>query len=771
MKGLFSRRVLMRLATSGLAARPSATAWAKSAQSSSVTIFADDQALRRAAVPRGVELVAIAAGGHQPRYFRRAERVSQFIPAITDAVGGLWQLVINSYIDVREFGAVGDGIADDTEAIQMAIDCAIYEPAVPGTVLLPAGRYRVRKTLHIGYGNRFSTLTLLGETFQHATGREATNSLIEPSFHDSPCINVQGGRRVHIRRLALRGVNHDYLTSKYDLIPDRTNRASWFGDSVQFLANNRTAPYAGIAIDAYAGKPGKFSYPPVHYPAYSGITTQYEKNFSSHVFIEDCQINGFGVGIIVQPSHVPDASNGDFLTIRDCDISYNVTGVALTQSDARCNNIENCRIHFCHTALDGVNFGNGRGAWMGVISGCSFDNVALLLDIDVGGRLPQGGSSPIFLGCYGESIHSLGSFLPSESRLSGTITFDHCKFQFSVKRQEFSPKVLLAGSRGKAVFRSCLFLGGFGLHQFDCSVELRDVAAMQLLAGGAADVSHVSGIIAKAFTNGFMASGHSRVMLQHSELPIQGSNLAGAYSMGPGDFPVFAAANVNGEPTYLPWWAERLHDGHQVFSIPRAPTFEIDRKKYSLNEVRWRGSEVSFTISRSALPGFGKGPVEGILLGPGDVVNDTHSRDVYYVRAISRMDASSTSITLRRLTGLRTTDHGQSYTTDGVFATNEGSLVFSVARRYYPSSKCTKIFGDDGSSHASVRSSLAELAVPFQWVRAGDLLPFVPDWLQIGGATLTRISSLSGTIGRLELSNPLPCKIDGDCPPFVRTSY
>lgn len=49
------------------------------------------------------------------------------------------------YINVRDCGAAGDGIRDDTAAIQAALDAAAREGS---TVYLPGGAYRVR-TLHV----------------------------------------------------------------------------------------------------------------------------------------------------------------------------------------------------------------------------------------------------------------------------------------------------------------------------------------------------------------------------------------------------------------------------------------------------------------------------------------------------------------------------------------------------------------------------------------------------------------------------------------------
>ncbi|OHB86178.1 MAG: hypothetical protein A2V98_21320 [Planctomycetes bacterium RBG_16_64_12] len=48
---------------------------------------------------------------------------------------------------VRDFGAVGDGAADDTAAIQRAIDAATNLRSVPGDVCFPRGVYRISRPL------------------------------------------------------------------------------------------------------------------------------------------------------------------------------------------------------------------------------------------------------------------------------------------------------------------------------------------------------------------------------------------------------------------------------------------------------------------------------------------------------------------------------------------------------------------------------------------------------------------------------------------------
>ncbi len=79
----------------------------------------------------------------------------------------------------ERFGAQGDGVADDAPALQQAID-TLQETAKLGVVLIPEGRYRLSRTIHvwsgirlIGYGRKRPVL-VLGEStpgFQEGEGK------------------------------------------------------------------------------------------------------------------------------------------------------------------------------------------------------------------------------------------------------------------------------------------------------------------------------------------------------------------------------------------------------------------------------------------------------------------------------------------------------------------------------------------------------------------------------------------------------------------------
>ena len=82
------------------------------------------------------------------------------------------------YLSAQEFGVHGDGIGDDSAAIQAAVDKAEGN-AREGIVFVPSGRYRLTRTLYvwpgvrlIGYGNSRPVFLLADNTpgFQAGVG-------------------------------------------------------------------------------------------------------------------------------------------------------------------------------------------------------------------------------------------------------------------------------------------------------------------------------------------------------------------------------------------------------------------------------------------------------------------------------------------------------------------------------------------------------------------------------------------------------------------------
>ena len=75
-----------------------------------------------------------------------------YLPAGTGAVATTVQTKLRESVSVKDFGAVGDGVTDDTVAIQAAINAAVASAAaVTGTlaVMFPPGVYKVTATLTV----------------------------------------------------------------------------------------------------------------------------------------------------------------------------------------------------------------------------------------------------------------------------------------------------------------------------------------------------------------------------------------------------------------------------------------------------------------------------------------------------------------------------------------------------------------------------------------------------------------------------------------------
>ena len=124
----------------------------------------------------------------------------------TGSVTRMVQSKLNDTVNAKDFGVVGDGVADDYAALQAALNYAV---ANNRAVILPKGRYKITNSLIIGSWNGtawsgFASASLIGETYAYAT---LLSSVIEPTFNDKPAIIVQNARGVIIQNVAITGQN------------------------------------------------------------------------------------------------------------------------------------------------------------------------------------------------------------------------------------------------------------------------------------------------------------------------------------------------------------------------------------------------------------------------------------------------------------------------------------------------------------------------------------------------------------------------------------
>lgn len=90
-------------------------------------------------------------------------------------------------VSVADFGAKGDGIADDTAAFQKAIAAAPQASAIR----VPPGRYRLTDTLHV------KARTLIGSDAGAWVADEVSLPTLLPEGTSGPCIRLGPGGAVH----------------------------------------------------------------------------------------------------------------------------------------------------------------------------------------------------------------------------------------------------------------------------------------------------------------------------------------------------------------------------------------------------------------------------------------------------------------------------------------------------------------------------------------------------------------------------------------------
>jgi hypothetical protein len=101
-----------------------------------------------------------------------------------------------TWLNVKHLGAIGDGVADDTRAIQDALS-DLGKPGRAAVLYFPAGTYRITKTLNV-VGNDTWGLTLIGED-------PATTSILWGGPAGANMLVINGGFNSRLSRLTWNG--------------------------------------------------------------------------------------------------------------------------------------------------------------------------------------------------------------------------------------------------------------------------------------------------------------------------------------------------------------------------------------------------------------------------------------------------------------------------------------------------------------------------------------------------------------------------------------
>ncbi|MEM6624459.1 MAG: hypothetical protein AAF674_19725 [Pseudomonadota bacterium] len=306
------------------------------------------------------------------RYVKVATAVTHDL-GVSSANGMHFELCPDAEIKATSAGAVN--AADNTAAVQSCINAALFAPAATSKVGRRPVQINLHRTtfsdsVHVGWGHEnggFPSVKMrgLGRTEFDADVHPGT--IVRSTVLDRPAISIQGsigGELVgmHITSQAgetalLAGISlTDFTSLCSEAVWDARLAAAGF-----IVGQNNSA--AAVAIDPRSGVKPAGAYPDITYPADYGSQTQYGKNNSAGVKVEDVVTRYWPIGISINGANQD--ANSDFTNLRGCRAEWCKIGVAMGGTQTRVTSMGEMFLNACYTMIDTVTTGTLAGQTSG----------------------------------------------------------------------------------------------------------------------------------------------------------------------------------------------------------------------------------------------------------------------------------------------------------------------------------------------------------------------------------------------------------------------
>lgn len=184
-----------------------------------------------------------------------------FLQSGTSAVARATQAKLREFVSVKDFGAVGNGVADDTAAIQAAVDAVFAGSLQGGSLYFPKGSYRVTSSIYqkprvnfVGDGSRKSQIVWgNADTTSYTKGVVycVAGTDASPDFVFSTCIEGMSisGNGVAPVSLAIRGHQENCRFVEMTL----TGFTGAGLEALPFSSNNHGITFSDLHIIPAAG--------------------------------------------------------------------------------------------------------------------------------------------------------------------------------------------------------------------------------------------------------------------------------------------------------------------------------------------------------------------------------------------------------------------------------------------------------------------------------------------------------------------------------------
>jgi len=325
-----------------------------------------------------------------------------------------YSMINGAAVNVLDFGAIGNGVTDDTSAIQAAINFAVTNNGK--CVYLPLGKYKITSSLLIyNASSPYVSIQFVGE---NASPMNTTVGVIidHSTMKNDPALVIQGARDVAVKNIQFVGSN---------VFPLDTN---WFNES-DFVnvsvRDSQYSPQCAIAVDPFGG-----SVPPDG--GYPGLTGYYTGSppSSTHVVVNNCTFRWQIVGIAMSPGGL--VVQNDFGEIHGCTFMQTKVGISLGQIQIKGLQISHIFADWNYTVVDTWTYSNRDGS-----AGFSWDGGVVIRSTYLIRTLNQyysafGTTEHLKIArIYMESTYSIGFIGDDLSYKSLPATFTDCFFWFT----------------------------------------------------------------------------------------------------------------------------------------------------------------------------------------------------------------------------------------------------------------------------------------------------------------------------------------------------
>lgn len=243
---------------------------------------------------------------------------------------------LSGTVNVKDFGAKGDGSTDDYDAIITACNFCITNPTVCTSVRFPIGNYKTTKPILLQNNGKYFTIKLTGDVSNKSSSDDYL-SKITYTGTSGYAIGIQFGRSIEIENITILG----QYTFPYSVSNSNIGTLKFSDWIVPSITDSRYKPYAGIVIDPDTNVSGT-------------------RGGTSDVTIKNCSIKQWMVGISLSPNGV--TQNAEMINILEDDIEACRVSISVCQDQSKTINIKGLKVwSSVHTVLDGLSYGAGTG--------------------------------------------------------------------------------------------------------------------------------------------------------------------------------------------------------------------------------------------------------------------------------------------------------------------------------------------------------------------------------------------------------------------------